>query len=67
MPLLLWLQMLLEESPPCPAPVQPADSPCGKLSSALSSTLGQLLAVLESATPYLFILGKKPIISLIDN
>lgn len=67
MPLLLWLQMLLEESTPCPAPVQPASSPCGKLSSVLSSILRQLFAVLESATPYLFTLGKKSIISLIGN
>lgn len=59
MPLLLRLQMMLEESTPCPAPVQPADSRRGKSSSALSSTLGQLSAVLESAAPYLCTLGKK--------
>lgn len=57
--MLLWLQMMLEESTPCPGPVQPADSHHGKSSSALSSTLGQLSAVLESAAPYLFMLGKK--------
>lgn len=40
MPLLLGLQMMLEESTQCPVPFQPADFPQGKLSSVLSNAHG---------------------------
>ena len=68
MPLLLRLQMMLEESAQCPAPFQPADFPQGKLSSALSNTLRQLLR--PCWLVQLLICScwkKKSIISLIGN